>query len=91
MKDWNRPGMPEEMKRVEDAQKNKMDQGSPKGMKWAKEAQKQHEYKPNDSTGLLELSRGKVDSRPKRGLASTSQMITWQKQRSDMEKVLADP
>ena len=40
MKDWNGLEMPEEMKWVEDAQRNKMDQGSPKGMKWAKEAQK---------------------------------------------------
>ena len=39
MKDWNRPRMPEEMKRAEDAQKNKMGQESPKAMKWAKEAQ----------------------------------------------------
>ena len=81
--------MPEEMKWAEDTQRNKMGQKSPKGMKWAKEAQ--HEYKPNDSTGLQELSRRKVYSRPERGLASTSQMITWQKQRGDMAKVLADP
>ena len=39
MKDWNGPGMPMEMKQVEDVQKNKMGQGSPKVMKWAKEAQ----------------------------------------------------
>ena len=31
--------MPKEMKRAEDAQKNEMAQGSPKAMKWAKEAQ----------------------------------------------------
>ena len=37
MKDWNGPGIPKEMKRVEDAQ-NKMGQGSPKALKWAKEA-----------------------------------------------------
>ena len=39
MKDWNGLGKLEEMKRVEHAQRNKMGQGSPKGMKWAKEAQ----------------------------------------------------
>ena len=32
-------GMLEEMKWVENAQRNKMGQESPKGMKWAKEAQ----------------------------------------------------
>ena len=55
-------GMLEEMKRTEVAQKNKMGQGSPK----------QCEYKSNDSIGLLELSRRKVYSRPKRGPISTS-------------------
>ena len=39
MKDWNGLGMPKEMKRAEDAQKNKMGQQSSKVMKWAKEAQ----------------------------------------------------
>ena len=39
MKDWNGLGMPKEMKRAEDAQKNKMGQGSSKAMKWVKEAQ----------------------------------------------------
>ena len=73
--------MPEEMKQAKDVQKNKMGQGSPK----------QCEYKRNNSTRLLELSRGKVYSKPKRGLASTSQMITWQKQWGNMAKVLADP
>ena len=38
MKDWRGSRMPEEMKQAEDAQRNKMSQGSPKGMKWAKEA-----------------------------------------------------
>ena len=38
MKDWRGSRMPEEMKQAEDAQRNKMGQGSPKGMKWAKEA-----------------------------------------------------
>ena len=31
--------MPKKLKRVEDAQKNKMGEGSPKAMKWAKKAQ----------------------------------------------------
>ena len=35
----NGPRMPEEMKWVENAQRNKMGQESLKGMKWAKEAQ----------------------------------------------------
>ena len=39
MKDWNGPGMLVEIKQVEDAQRNKMGQGSPKWMKWAEEAQ----------------------------------------------------
>ena len=39
MKNWNGPRMPKEMKWAEDAQKNKMGQGSLKAMKWAKEAQ----------------------------------------------------
>ena len=81
MKDWNGPVMLEEMKRPEGAQGNKMGQGSPK----------QREYKPNNSTGLLELSRRKVYSRPKGGLVSTSQIITWQKQRGDMAEVSVDP
>ena len=55
------------------------------------ESPKQREYKPNDSIGLWELSRRKVYSKPKKGPASTSQMIIWQKQRGDMAKVLADP
>ena len=44
-----------------------MGQGSPK----------QHEYKPNDSIGLLELSKRKAYIRPKKGPASISQIITW--------------
>ena len=81
MKDWNGPGMPEEMKRAEDAQKNKMGQGSPK----------QREYKLNDNTGLLELSRRKVYNRPKGGLASTNQIIARQKQQGGMAEVSIDP
>ena len=73
MKDWNGPKMPKEMKRAEDAQKNKMGQA----MEMGQGSPKQHEYKPNDITGLLELSRRKEYSRPKRGPASTSQIITW--------------
>ena len=79
MKDWNGPGMPEEMKRAEDAQRNKMGQGSFQRDEMDQGSPKQCEYKPNDSTGLLELSRRKIYSRPKRGPASTSQMKTWQK------------
>ena len=47
MKDWNGPGMPKEMKRAKDVQKNKMAQGSSKVIKWAKEAQN------NMSTSLM--------------------------------------
>ena len=81
MKDWNGLGMPKEMKRAEDSQKNKMGQGSPK----------QHEYKLNDSTGLLELSKRKAYNRLKRGPTSTSQIITWHEQRGGMVGVLIDP
>ena len=58
-----------------------MGQGSPKLC----------ESKSSDSIGLLELSQRKVYSKPKRDLASKSQMITWQKQWCNMEKVSADP
>ena len=74
-------GMPKEMKQVEDAQKNEMGQGS----------SKQHKYKPNDSTGLLELSRRKTYSGSKRGPTSTSQIITWQEQQGDTTGVSIDP
>ena len=76
MKYWNGPGMPKEMKLAKDAQKNEMGQGSPKEMKWAKESQNSMSV-PNDSAGLLELSKEKAYSRPKRGSASTSQIIAW--------------
>ena len=90
MKNWNVLGMPKEMKQLEDAQKkngpkelesDEMGQGSPK----------QHEYKPNDSTRLLELSRRKAYNRPKRGPTSTSQIITWLEQRGGMARVLINP
>ena len=67
MKNWNGLEMPKEIKRAEDSQKNEMGQGNPK----------QHKYKLNDSAGLLELSKGKSYSKPKRGLASISQIIAW--------------
>ena len=77
MKDWNGPRMLKEMKRTEDAQKNKMGQESPKAMKWTKEAQNSMSTSPMNNVGLLELSRKKAYSRPKRGPASTSQIIAW--------------
>jgi len=55
------------------------------------ESPKQREYKPNDSVGLWELSIRKVYNKPKKGPASTSEMITWQKQQGDMAKVSANP
>ena len=58
-----------------------MGQGSPK----------QHEYKLNDSVGLLELSKGKAYSKPKRGTTSTSQTIAWQEHQDGMAEVLIDP
>ena len=76
MKNSNGLEMPKEMKRAEDAQKNEMAQGSPKAMKWAKEAQNSMSV-PNDNAGLLELSKEKAYSRPKRGSVSTSQIIAW--------------
>ena len=81
MKNWNRLGMPKEMKWVKNARRNEMDQ----------ESSKQHECKPNDSVGLLELNKGKAYNRPKRGLASTSQIIAWQEHQDGMAKVLIDP
>ena len=59
--------MPKRIKWARELKSDEMGQGSPK----------KHEYKPNDSTGLLELSKRKAYSRPKRGPASTSQIITW--------------
>ena len=54
MKDWNGPGMPEEMKRAEDAKRNnKMGQGSPIRMKWAKEAQNNVSTSPTIVLGYL--------------------------------------
>ena len=73
-------GMAKEIKRAEDSQKNEMGQGNPK----------QHKYKLNDSAGLLELSKGKSYSKPKRGLASISQIIAWQEHQDGMTEVLND-
>ena len=64
---------PKVIKWAEDAQKNKMGQRSPNGTEEPKSDEmgqgspKQHEYKPNDSTGLLKLGRRKAYNRPKRG------------------------
>ena len=52
---------------------------------------KQHKYKPNDSTGLLELSRRKTYNRSKRGPKITNQIITWQEQQGGMTGVSIDP
>ena len=58
---------PKVMKWAEDAQKNKMGQRSPNGTKELKSDEmgqgspKQHEYKPNDSTGLLEFGKHTTD------------------------------
>ena len=52
---------------------------------------RQHEYKPNNSTGLLELSKGKAYNRLKKDLASTSQIIAWQEYQEGMAKVLTNP
>ena len=83
-----------------DAQRNETSQGCPKeqngpreleGDKMGQGSPKQYEYKPNDSTGLLELSRRKAYSRPKRGSASTSKILTCQEQRGGMVGVSIDP
>ena len=81
--------MPKRMKLAKDAQKNEMGQGNLKEMKWAKEAQNSMSV-PNDNAGLLELSKEKAYSRPKRGSASTSQIIAWQEQQDGMAKVLTN-
>ena len=77
MNDWNGLRTPKEMKQTEDAQKNKMGQGSPKAMKRVKEAQNSMSTSPMNNAGLLELSKRKAYSRPKRGPTSTSQIIAW--------------
>ena len=51
--------MPEEMKRAEDAQKNKMGQESPKAMKWAKEAQNNVSTSPTIVLGYWNWAEGK--------------------------------
>ena len=50
-------GCPKEQNGTKESKSDEMDQGSPK----------QHKYKPNDSTGLLELGRRKAYNRPKSG------------------------
>ena len=82
-----------------DAQRNETSQGCPKeqngpreleGDKMGQGSPKQHEYKPKDSTRLLELSRRKAYSKPKRGSTSTSQILTCQEQRGGMVGVSID-
>ena len=72
-------------------QKNKMGQGSPKNDEMVHRSPKQHENKPNDNDGLLELSRRKAYRRPKRGPVSTSQIIAWQERQDGMVGVSTDP
>ena len=59
MKDWNGPGMPEEMKQAEDTQRNKMGQGSLKGMKCVKEAQNSVSTSPTIVLGYWNCAEGK--------------------------------
>jgi len=65
MKDWNRLGMPKEMKRAEDAQKNKMGQQSSKAIKWAKEAQSSMSTSPIIVLGYWNSVEGKHTIGPK--------------------------
>ena len=53
------------MKRVEDAEKNKMGQRSPKAMKWAKEAQNSMSTSPVIVLGFWNLAEGKHTASPK--------------------------
>ena len=65
MKDWNGPGMPKEMKRAKDVQKNKMAQGSSKVIKWAKEAQNNMSTSPMIVLGYWNWAEGKHIAGPK--------------------------
>ena len=65
MKDWNGPGMPKEMKRAKDIQKNKMGQGSSKVMEWAKEAQNIMTMSPMIILGFWNWAEGKHTAGPK--------------------------
>ena len=77
---------PKVIKWAEDVQKNKMGQRSsngteePKSDEMGQGSPKQHEYKPNDSTGLLKLGRRKVYNRPKRGKVCNKHAFGWQQQ-----------
>ena len=48
-----------------------------KGIKWAKKAQNDIRINPVENTRQHELNKRKVHGRPKRGLASTSRVVTW--------------
>ena len=63
----------------------------PKGIKWAKEAQDGMRINPAENTGQCELNKRKVHGKPKRGPASTSQVVTWQKQQNGVIGTLVDP
>ena len=63
----------------------------PKRIKWAKEAQDGIRINPTRNIGQCELNKRKVHGRPKRSPASTSQVVTWQKQWNDMARTLVNP
>jgi len=59
-------------------------------MKWAKETQNSISTSSMIVLGYWKLSKGKAYSRPKRGLASISQIIAWQEHQDGMTEVLND-
>ena len=78
MKNWNELRMPKEMKWAEDAQKNKMGQGSLRAMKWAKKAQNSMSTSPMIVLGYWNLeSIQQAQKRPNKyksnnGMAGTT-------------------
>ena len=83
---WNGPRMPKRIKWDKGVRKRWNGLRMPKRIKWDKRARKQWNeprkpetayYKPNDSTRLLEFSKRKAYSRPKRGPTGTSQIIAY--------------
>ena len=63
----------------------------PNRIKWAKEAQDGIRINPAENNEQRELNKRKVHGRPKKGPASTSRVVTWQKQWNDVAGTLDDP
>ena len=65
MKNWNGPGMPKEMKRAKNTQKNEISQESPKAIKWDKDAQNSMSTSPMIVLGYWNWTKGKHTADPK--------------------------